>query len=605
MKSTYNIICFYIKILRYLLKGDCNAAVTIFIGQIILGLIPSIQVFLLKEIIEVLSNEMNSFIPNFISGTSFQPLLLFMLLLFGGLQICNNAIKSIIPCKQEKLKFHNDEVITKKVLQMIAMVPLQLMDESEFHNRARRAQQGASNFADFYVQALNVLSATITLLSLLGFLACIHWLLSFLILFLLIPYIRFNIKSVEKQNELYTRRTEQQRKVDYVSGLISKREAIKEIRLFQISDYIISSWKSLNRKDNDEHLTFEKKQTQSRTIMDFMLIIGFSISQGFLFLAFGFGKLTIGLTVSLINAFQQLRAATISWAMGFYRASLTYVSVKSTIEFLDYENNTNDTNNVTNKVFPATLTRGLTCSEVCFTYYGQTKPSLFSVNLHIYPGEVIALIGENGSGKSTLAKILLGLYEPTYGSVYYDGVEQRQFNKEDLYSNMSAVFQDFVKYETTVRENVGFGWLPSIEDDVLIKAAINSSGATEVIDRLPFGIDTVLGKTIGGGYELSGGEWQKLVCGRALMRQSALLVLDEPTASLDPKAEMEMLSQFMKLVKGRTTIIISHRIGCARLADRIVVLDKGRIVEQGTHQQLLEDNGKYRELLSLQSQWYA
>ena len=243
--------------------------------------------------------------------------------------------------------------------------------------------------------------------------------------------------------------------------------------------------------------------------------------------------------------------------------------------------------------------------DVSFRYPGNDKWVLRGVNLSLAPGEKMALVGENGAGKSTLIKLLMRLYDPSEGAILYGGVDLRDMDARDLRDRIGVLFQDFVRYQWTARENVGVGWVPALDDRARIERAVEDGGARTVIDQLPEKLDTMLGGWFEEGHELSGGQWQKIALARAFMRDSEVLVLDEPTASLDAEAEHELFVKLQQLAAERTAILISHRFSTVRRADRIAVLQDGRIEELGTHQQLLDRDGRYAHLFRLQASGYV
>jgi len=243
--------------------------------------------------------------------------------------------------------------------------------------------------------------------------------------------------------------------------------------------------------------------------------------------------------------------------------------------------------------------------DVSFRYPGTDKWVLRGVSLRLAAGEKMALVGENGAGKSTLIKLLMRLYDPSEGSILYGGTDLRDMDVRDLRDRIGVLFQDFVRYQWTARENVGIGWVPALEDRARVERAIEDGGARSVIEQLPQKIDTMLGGWFEEGHELSGGQWQKIALARAFMRDSEVLVLDEPTASLDAEAEHELFVKLQQLAAERTAILISHRFSTVRRADRIAVLQDGRIEELGTHQELLDRDGRYAHLFRLQASGYV
>ncbi len=256
------------------------------------------------------------------------------------------------------------------------------------------------------------------------------------------------------------------------------------------------------------------------------------------------------------------------------------------------------------KRVPRPIKQGIEFRGVSFKYFGKDSYALRNVNLRIAPSEKLALVGLNGAGKTTLIKLLTRLYDPTEGQILLDGVDLREYDLDDLRQNIGVIFQDFVRYQTTARENIGFGQVNALDDEKRILNAAERGGADEVIDTLPKRYDTMLGRWFERGSELSGGQWQKIALGRAFMRDSAVLVLDEPTAALDAEREYEIFQRFRGLTAGKIAILISHRFSTVRMADQIVVLENGTITEQGSHEALLAQGGTYARLFNLQAQGY-
>ncbi len=253
---------------------------------------------------------------------------------------------------------------------------------------------------------------------------------------------------------------------------------------------------------------------------------------------------------------------------------------------------------------PRPIRRGFEFRNVSFAYPGTERKVLKNFNFSLHPGERIALIGENGQGKTTVVKLITRLYDPTEGEILLDGVDLREFSLEDLHKEIGVIFQDFMRYEMTARENISIGRveLPHTEAD--IENAAQKSLAAGVVAKLQHGYDQVLGRRFEGGVDLSGGEWQKIALARAYLRDAQLLILDEPTAALDAKSELEVFQRFAELTEGKMALLISHRFSTVRMADRIVVLEGGRLVEEGNHQQLIALSGRYAEMFEMQAASY-
>ena len=239
-----------------------------------------------------------------------------------------------------------------------------------------------------------------------------------------------------------------------------------------------------------------------------------------------------------------------------------------------------------------------------FRYPGSGADALSRVDLHLRPGETLALVGENGAGKTTLTKLLLGLYQPTHGRITVDGVALGEIDPSSWRRSVAAVLQDYVKYSLTVRENIGFGRLEKLPDTEALESAARRSSAAAIVDGLPGGYGTLMGKEFEGGYDLSEGQWQKLALARLHLRDAEILVLDEPASALDALAERDLYNQFLLLSEGKTVVLVSHRLGSARLANRVVFLERGHVVQEGTHDELMVAGGPYSELYQMQAEWY-
>jgi ATP-binding cassette subfamily B protein len=311
-------------------------------------------------------------------------------------------------------------------------------------------------------------------------------------------------------------------------------------------------------------------------------------------------QLTAGAFIALLLGLQQFNtlSGNLQWQFEYaYRATkeIQYVP-----EFLNLKSE--DFHEAGPTAPP--LSQEIIFEHVSFTYPGMEQPVLRDLNLRIQSGERIALVGENGAGKSTLAKLLLGLYQPDSGRILVDGVDLHKINLDSWREKVGAVFQDFMRYPLSVQENIGLGLLSKLDDLAAIKQAAEMSRASELIENLPQNYQTLLGKEFEGGHDLSYGQWQKLAIARAYLREAQLVLLDEPASALDARTEYEVYRQFRDVAQGRTIVLISHRLGSARLADRILFLQHGRITEAGAHDELIALNGSYAQLYTMQAAWY-
>lgn len=253
---------------------------------------------------------------------------------------------------------------------------------------------------------------------------------------------------------------------------------------------------------------------------------------------------------------------------------------------------------------PVPILKGFEFRNVSFSYPGSSRKVLADFNLFLARGQRIALIGENGQGKTTIVKLLTRLYDPTEGQILLDGIDLREYSMEQLHHETGVIFQDFMRYEMTVRENIGIGRIEQLDQDQDIERAAEKSLADDVVKRLGGGYEQMLGRRFASGVDLSGGEWQKLALARAYLRDAQLLILDEPTAALDARSEAEVFERFAELTQGKMAVLISHRFSTVRMVDRIVVLEGGRLVEEGTHDELLRLGGRYATMFELQAASY-
>ena len=400
------------------------------------------------------------------------------------------------------------------------------------------------------------------------------------------------------------------RTMGYMTDLLTHKDAAKEVRLFGLGDYFAGIFQETFEAFRRRTHTARRRHWYSSLALSVLAAGANALCFGALIFAAVEGRITLGDFVFLYAALNQVRDGLfgVIWQVAnLYEANL-YMSNLFELEAVE------DILPVppperSHRV-PAPLQRGIELRGVGFSYPGREKPVLEDVSFGIAPGQAVALVGENGAGKTTLVKLLSRLYDPTAGQVLVDGIDLRELDLDEWRRRIAVVFQEFVQYALPARENIGVGWLPAIDDTDAVRAAAVSAGADTVVARLPQGYETMLGRqfrSIGSdGVELSGGEWQRIALARAFMREEAqLLILDEPTAALDARAEHEIYLRFKELTKGRSTLLISHRFSTVRMADEIIVLDGGRIVERGSHTTLVAEGGMYARLFAMQAERYV
>jgi ATP-binding cassette subfamily B protein len=400
---------------------------------------------------------------------------------------------------------------------------------------------------------------------------------------------------------LNLRQTPVRRQIDYLRVLGASKESAKELKLFGLSDFLTREYASLSNQVYDQNVTLARRRLWAGAALSLLSSGGYYGAYAYVIYRTVHGGLTWG-------SLQFLAGAIAGSANNIQNIFSTFSNIADQSLFLT---DLVSFFTIKPKVFskadalpaPRPIRSGFLFDKVSFSYPGSSRQVLDRLNLRIDPGERIALIGENGQGKTTIVKLITRLYDPTAGRVLLDGIDLREYSVEDLHREIGVIFQDFVRYEMSARRNIAVGRIDGSHDGDLWQAA-RKSLADEVIGRLPEGYEQLLGRRFEGGIDLSGGEWQKVALARAYLRDAQLLILDEPTASLDARSEYEVFQRFAELTANKMALLISHRFSTVRMADRIVVLENGRITEQGNHHQLIALGGRYAEMFELQASSY-
>lgn len=401
---------------------------------------------------------------------------------------------------------------------------------------------------------------------------------------------------------LLTRRAPEFRQLRYLEELVTSDKSIKEVRLFELGPAIIARYSSTFMQYYHEDVAIARRQSLLGTLWGLASTVSFYVSYAWVIWMTLAGQLTLGMLTFYTTILRQSQNTfqglfnSVNWLVEnglFMTQLLDFMAMQPKMPVHPHPT-----------PFPHPLQHGIEFHDVSFKYPDRSDWTLRHINLRIGAGETLALVGLNGAGKTTLVKLLTRLYDPTEGSITVDGIDLRQIAPADLHAHIGVIFQDFVRYQLTLKDNIGFGDVAHSDDMSRIARAATQGGAADIAAQLTHGYDTTLGRQFTEGRELSGGQWQKIALSRAFMREGGILILDEPTAALDAQHEFEIFQHFRELTKGRTAILISHRFSTVRMADTIAVLADGAIVELGSHAELIASKQRYAELFEMQAQGY-
>ena len=493
--------------------------------------------------------------------------------------------------------------VERRFFEQSGRVDLGHFDNSDWHDRMSRARWDANWRSSSMSQTLVGLGGSLVqLVGMTGVLFTLHPALVLLAIASVLPTVSLQRRVNRRVYGFHYDWTPVQREEMYLGTLMAEPEKSKELRGFDLGTHFLSRWEklSLDRFGRLRNLyVWAEKRSAFAALLSGLCL---AAAYGFVAVEGLTGRLTAGDLVAVIGA-----VAAITQQVGLVASSLVELDqharfLNDYFSFLEIDTLVPTPEKAHRRAVPERPS--IEFEDVTFTYPGGTEPALSNLNLKIDAGEMMALVGDNGAGKTSLVKLILRYYDPQKGAVRIGGIDLREFDPVELRRHIGVLFQDFVNYELRARDNVTFGRWERPVDDESVRAALQQARALDVVQKLPGGLDSNVGRLFEGGHDLSGGEWQRLALARLMYRDSDIWILDEPTASLDPEAEAAIFSELRQVLHGRIGIVISHRFSTVRIADRIAVLDAGRVTELGTHDELLRNGRRYAELFNLQAAGY-
>ncbi|MEP6725578.1 MAG: ABC transporter ATP-binding protein [Bacteroidota bacterium] len=519
-----------------------------------------------------------------------------------ALAIVSDALSRAIALVDSLLGDLFSNYTSVRIMQHAATLDLDQFEDSAFYDKLERARQQTVGRTILLSQVLTQVQDIITMAFLAaGLMAFNPWLI-LLLLVAIVPAFLGESYFNDRSYALTRGQTPERRELDYMRYLGASDETAKEVKLFNLSGFLVDRFKTLSNKFYTDNKKLSTKRASWGVLFALLGSAGYYAAYTVMITKTVQGALTIGTLAFLAGSFRQLRSLLEGILSRFTSVSQGAIYLRDFFEFFEIEPKIKV--NASPVPFPYPIKQGFVFENVGFRYHNSENWANRHLSFSLQAGEKLALVGENGAGKTTLVKLLARLYDPTEGRILLDGIDLREYDIMDLRRNTGIIFQDFLRYQMSFAQNISVGNIDEKDNRALIEQSAEKSLASLLAKRLPQQYDQALGRRFNNGVELSGGEWQKVALARAYMKDAQLLILDEPTSALDARAEYEVFQRFAELTKGKSAVLISHRFSTVRMADRILVLDKGQQIEIGSHEELLQQNGRYAELFQLQAKGY-
>lgn len=528
--------------------------------------------------------------------------LLWLLLAEFGLAVLSDVLGRLVALFDSLLSEQFSNATSIRLMEHAATLDLEDFEDSEQQDKLERARRQASGRMTLMNQLFGQAQDIITIVSFgIGMVAYAPWLIVLLFV-ALIPAFLGEAYFNERSYSLAYSRTADRRELDYIRQTGASVETAKEVKIFGLNSFLIDRYRKLAGDFYVANRRLAIRRAGWGGVLTALGTLGYYAAYALIVFRTLSGQFTIGDLTFLAGSFRRLRNLLEGLLIGFTQTASQALYLDDLFSFFEVQPEISSPTDA--RSFPVALQQGVVFENVGFRYPGAERWAVRNLSFVLRAGEVVALVGENGAGKTTIVKLLARLYDPVEGRILVDGRDMREYDLDELRANVGVIFQDFVRYNMTAGENISVGRVEAREDHERIVVAAERSLASEVIAKLPHRYDQQVGRRFRKGVDLSGGEWQKIAIARAYMRDAQLLILDEPTAALDARAEYEVFERFKELSAGRTGVLISHRFSSVRMADRILVLADGKVEAAGTHAELLAERGRYAELFELQAAGY-
>lgn len=519
-----------------------------------------------------------------------------------GLAVLSHALSTGAQYLDIVLRLELSASVSELIMTKGIRLDLQQYEDSAAYDTLQRAFQ-ESNGGRVHQLITELMEAgrdLITLLSVSAVLFVWNPWIALLVLLAPVPSVVAHLLYGRRSFEIEFARTADRRRSFYYQFITTTDHSFKEVRLFQLGPFFLDRFRQLARRFLQVDRDLARRQSIAGAALGVLSVV---TASGALIWAMLTSATSgrVGELAGYLQAVGLVQASVLSLLLGLSSLHQNSLFIGNLFDFLKLPEQTIKGGSLP---FPSTLRKGIEFRDVSFVYPGTTELVLDRLSFFIPAGRCVALVGQNGAGKTTIVKLLTRLYAPTGGQILIDDVPIEAYDLDDLHRHMGVIFQDFIKYEMTVRHNIGFGRVDALDDDSRIAEAAMSGGADVIVDELQGGYDAMLGRHFEEGHQLSGGQWQKIALSRAFMRGAPIVVLDEPTASIDAEAEAEIFGRLSEISGGATALLIAHRFSTVRIADRILVIEKGGLIEEGSHEDLMRTDGTYARLFRLQASGY-